>query len=122
MYDVYPSVIAEHNSSLAQPPLVVVAPSSSDRSGNNHDLQEDGFTAYSTALSATIAIGNIILITNRILITKTVTNYLHPVFVLLRKLDSIYTLMLVSSGHPLKRYPCSINVFFIASRAYGPNL
>ncbi|XP_073980560.1 neuroligin 3 isoform X1 [Rhodnius prolixus] len=64
VYDVYPSVIAEHNSSLAQPPLVVVAPSSSDRSGNNHDLQEDGFTAYSTALSATIAIGCSLLLLN----------------------------------------------------------
>jgi hypothetical protein len=53
-FDVYPSIISEHNSSLVQPPLVVVAPSSSER---GHDQTDDGFTAYSTALSATIAIG-----------------------------------------------------------------
>nr|XP_014288244.1 neuroligin-2-like [Halyomorpha halys] len=60
-FDIYPSVLADHNSSLAQPPLVVVAPSSSER--GNHD-QEDGFTAYSTALSAIIAIGCSLLLLN----------------------------------------------------------
>ncbi|XP_024081737.1 neuroligin-4, Y-linked-like [Cimex lectularius] len=61
-FEVYASSIPEHNSSIVQPPLVVVAPSSSDRS--NHDQQEDGFTAYSTALSATIAIGCSLLLLN----------------------------------------------------------
>ncbi|CAH1404728.1 unnamed protein product [Nezara viridula] len=60
-FDIYPSVLADHNSSLAQPPLVVVAPSSSER--GNHE-QEDGFTAYSTALSAIIAIGCSLLLLN----------------------------------------------------------
>ncbi|KAL1140301.1 hypothetical protein AAG570_000233, partial [Ranatra chinensis] len=61
-YEVYPSVMAEHNSSLVQPPLVVVAPSSSER--GHGDQQDDGFTAYSTALSATIAIGCSLLVLN----------------------------------------------------------
>ncbi|BES95370.1 Carboxylesterase family [Nesidiocoris tenuis] len=61
-YDVYPSIISEHNSSLVQPPLVVVAPSSSETRG--HEQQEDGFTAYSTALGATIAIGCSLLLLN----------------------------------------------------------
>ncbi|XP_075235793.1 neuroligin-3-like [Lycorma delicatula] len=59
------------NSSLGlfMPPVVVVAPSSADRGALNDDNQtsppqEDGFAAYSTALSVTIAIGCSLLILN----------------------------------------------------------
>ncbi|XP_054273018.1 neuroligin-4, Y-linked-like [Macrosteles quadrilineatus] len=59
------------NSSLGlyMPPVVVVAPSSSDRGSaaqesSDNSQQEDGFAAYSTALSVTIAIGCSLLLLN----------------------------------------------------------
>lgn len=68
---VLPSPTYDTNSTLGlfMPPLVVVAPSSSDRGPMTEEntlnqSPDDGFAAYSTALSVTIAIGCSLLILN----------------------------------------------------------